>query len=56
MFCNFTTSKKCTLEHMYCNFNINVLWKCITNNHNENFEKYAYEIVDVVNAVLGMVS
>ena len=28
---------------------------CIACNHNENFEKYAYEIVDVVNAVIGMV-
>ena len=41
---------------MYCNFNINVLWNFIAYNHNENFEKCAYEIVDVVNAVLGMVS
>ena len=28
----------------------------IAYNHTENFEKYAYGIVDVVNAVLGMVS
>ena len=29
MYCNFTTSKKCTLQHMYGNFNINVLLNCI---------------------------